>query len=182
MAVALGLTPESEPYPNTSKLVPHLHGSVGLIFSPRGPSDMLSYFAHFQPADYARSGTLSSRNFTIPSGTLYSRAGEVPHEDDVPLAHSIEPSLRKLGVPTKLVKGRAQLENDFPVCREGEVLGSGQTALLKIFGVAAATFKVQLVACFNRETGRAEPFEPVEKQPSITMDLDETPDLLQVDG
>lgn len=182
MAVALGLTPESEPYPNTSKLVPHLHGSVGLIFSPRGPSDMLSYFANFQPADYARSGTLSSRSFTIPSGTLYSRAGEVPEEEDVPLAHSVEPSLRKLGVPTKLVKGRVQLENDFLVCKEGEVLGSGQTALLKVFGVVAATFKVELVACFNRETGQAEAFEPVEKQQSITMDLDETPDLVHVGG
>ena len=142
---------------------------------------MLSYFADFQPADYARSGTLSSRSFTIPSGTLYSRAGEIPEEEDVPLAHSVEPSLRKLGVPTRLVKGRVQLENDFLVCQEGEVLGSGQTALLKTFGIAAATFKVQLVACFNRETGQAEPFETVEKQQSVTMDLDDTPDIVQVE-
>ncbi|KAL9072150.1 MAG: hypothetical protein Q9161_003771 [Pseudevernia consocians] len=153
MAVALGLTPESEPYPHTSLLTPHLHGSVGLLFSPRPPSAIREYFSAFMPLDFARAGSTASRSFTLPSGTLYSRGGEMPQEEDVPLAHSVEPNLRKLGLPTRLVKGKVELDGDFVVCKEGEVLGSGQTTLLKMFGVAMAEFRVGVEACWERETG-----------------------------
>ena len=152
MAVALGLSKESEPYPNTSALAPYLRGNVGLLFSPRTPTEIVTYFESFQPEDYARSGSVASRDFTIPAGTVYSRAGEILQEDDVPLAHSIEPTLRKLGVPSKLVKGRIELENDYTVCRAGEVLGSGQTNLLKMFGIATARFVVELQACYEQQT------------------------------
>lgn len=153
MAVALGLTPETEPYPQTSLLTPHLRGSVGLLFSPRPPPTILSYFSSFAPLDFARAGTTASRTFTLPSGTLYSRGGEIAVEEDVPLAHSVEPGLRKLGLPTRLVKGKVELDGEFVVCREGEVLGSGQTTLLKMFGVAMAEFRVGIEAYWERETG-----------------------------
>lgn len=173
MAVALGLTPESEPHPNTSLLTPHLHGDVGLIFTHRSPSDIIAQFASFQPYDYARSGTTASRTFTIPAGTVFSRAGEVPQDEDVPLAHSIEPMLRKLGVPTKLVKGKVELENEFVVCQEGDVLGSGQTSLLKMFGIASAIFKVKVVAYYEREAERVIVVE-AESGGGEGMDVEET--------
>ena len=166
MAVALGLTEESEPYPNTSLLASHLHGSVGLLFSPRPLPVILEFFERFQPSDFARAGTVAPRSFTIPRGTVHSCAGEIPQEDDVPLAHSIEPTLRKLGVPTKLVKGRVELESEFPVCKEGETLGSGQTSLLKIFGVAMAAFRVQIVAFYDKAT------ESVEEVAGVDMHRD----------
>ena len=71
----------------------------------------------------------------------------------MPLAHSVEPGLRKLGLPTRLVKGKVELGGEFVVCREGEVLGSGQTTLLKMFGVAMAEFRVGIEAYWERETG-----------------------------
>lgn len=153
MAKALGGTPETSPGPNTYLLTPYLAGSVGLLFTPRPPADVVAFFAAFHPLDYARAGTRATRTFVIPAGTVHSRAGEVPAEEDLPLAHSIEPSLRKWGVPTRLVKGRVELENEYTVCREGEVLGSGQTTLLKMFGVATAEFNVELKAYWSADTG-----------------------------
>lgn len=67
-------------------------------------------------------------------------------EDDVPMAHSMEPELRKLGVPSRLERGKIILEGEYEVCKEGQVLDSRQTRLLKLFGVATAEFRVQLVA------------------------------------
>ncbi len=155
MAVALGLTSATEPYPGTSLLSPHLHGNVGLVFSSRPSKDMLAYFASFNPSDYARAGTTASRSFSIPPGIVYTRAGEIPEEEDLPIAHSIEPSLRKLGVPTKLVKGKVVLEAEeaFVVCKDGEKLGSGQTSLLKMFGVTMAEFKMGVEAWWEGQTG-----------------------------
>lgn len=114
---------------------------------------MLSYFSRFHPSSYARAGIISTRSFTIPAGTLHTRAGEIPALEDVPLEHSIEPTLRKLGVPTRMVKGRVELDGPFEVCREGEVLGSGQTTLLKMFGVTMADFAVEIRAWWVGESG-----------------------------
>ncbi|MCJ1250863.1 mRNA turnover 4 [Trapelia coarctata] len=156
MAAALGRDASTEPAPQTSLLAPQLVGAVGLLFSEHGPEYVREYFAGFMPMDYARAGTVATRSFVIPSGVVYSRGGEVPAEEDVPMAHSMEPGLRKLGVPTRLVKGKIVLGDEggegYTVCKEGEVLGSGQTTLLKMFGVATAEFRVVVKAYWSRDS------------------------------
>jgi mRNA turnover protein 4 len=146
MAKALGTSPEDEYQPSTHLLSKYLVGNVGLLFTNREPSAVTEYFEGFSKTDFARAGTPASRSFTIPAGIVYSMGGELPAEEDVPMAHSLEPELRKLNVPTTLVKGKITLQNPYAVCEEGDVLDSRQTRLLKLFGVATADFTVQLSA------------------------------------
>lgn len=103
--------------------------------------------------DFARAGGPASRTFTIPAGVVYSTAGEQPVEDDVPLPHSMEPQVRKWGMPTRLDKGRVMLDDPYVVCKEGKTLDSNQTALLKIFGVPTAEFRMQVLAHWSAATG-----------------------------
>jgi mRNA turnover protein 4 len=86
---------------------------------------------------------------------VYSRGGELPVEDDVPVAHSVEVTMRKWGMPTKLEKGRVLLDGEYEVCREGQVLDSNQTALLKMFGVDMAEFRVRVIAYWEAAAGKA---------------------------
>ncbi|KAI9847670.1 MAG: mRNA turnover and ribosome assembly protein [Thelocarpon superellum] len=152
MAKALGSRAEDEHLPNLSQLSEYLVGDVGLLFTSQEPQSIIDFFATYVPADYARAGTTSTRTFTIPAGTVYSRAGEIDPEEDVPLAHSLEPTLRALGVASSLVKGKVQLSAEHVVCREGDVLDSKQTRLLKMFGVQTAEFRVQLLAYWSAAT------------------------------
>ncbi|KAJ5690070.1 Ribosome assembly factor mrt4 [Penicillium macrosclerotiorum] len=157
MAVALGTTPENEAAQNLHRLNKYLTGAVGLLFTSRAADSVTDYFENFRPQDFARAGTVATRSFSIPNGLVYSRAGEVPAESDEPISHTMEPALRKLGVPTRLVKGKVMLEltegqTGYPVCREGETLDSRQTTLMKMFGVTSSEFKVDLKACWNRNT------------------------------
>ena len=168
MAKALGDSPSTEPYPGTSLLHPYLTGAVGLILTPRDPARIQEYFADFCPIDYARAGTIATRSFVLPAGTLYNRGGEISESEDVPIGHSVEPNLRKLGVPTRLVKGKVELEKDFEVCKEGDTLGSGQTTLLKMFGVATAEFRVALKAYWDAATGEVKTLQDKE----IAEDVD----------
>lgn len=146
MAKALGTTDAEEHLPNLSELTPHLTGNVGLLLTNRDPEDIFSFFSTYAETDYARAGAAATRTFTVPAGTVYSRGGEIPEEEDVPMPHSLEVTVRKWGMPTRLVKGKVVLDEEYTVCEEGQTLNSHQTALLKMFGVAMAEFRVRIKA------------------------------------
>lgn len=109
--------------------------------------------------DFARAGVPASITFTVPAGIVYSTAGTQPIEDDVPLPHSMEATVRKWGMPTRLDKGKVMLDDDYVVCKAGKVLDSNQTALLKIFGVPTAEFRVVSKAVWSKETGSVKAVE-----------------------
>jgi mRNA turnover protein 4 len=146
MAKALGTTSEDEYQAGSHLLAKFLTGNVGLLFTNRGPSSVTEYFVNLSKTDFARAGNKATREFVVPAGIVYSMGGEIASEEDVPMAHSLEPELRKLNMPTTLTKGKITLQNPYTVCKEGEVLDSRQTRLLKLFGVATADFTVQLLA------------------------------------
>ncbi|KAF2088035.1 mRNA turnover protein 4 [Saccharata proteae CBS 121410] len=149
MAKALGADAQSEHLPNLSTLTTHLAGNVGLLFTSRDPSSIIDYFSSYTQTDFARAGAVATRTFTVPAGVVHSRGGEVEASEDVPLPHSLETTVRKWGMPTRLDKGKVLLDQEYRVCKEGDVLDSKQTALLKMFGIAMAEFKVLLKAYYS---------------------------------
>lgn len=173
MARALGSSPETEPAGGTHRLTPHLRGNVGILFSPRPPEEIIAYFSAFRPADFARAGTTASRTFILPPGIVLSCGGEIAAEDDVPVSHTVEPTLRQLGVPSRLEKGKVMLDVEYTVCKEGEVLGSAQTALLKMFGVASAEFRVELRAVWAAESGSVDVLSEHTEGTGDGMDVDD---------
>ncbi|KAI1811506.1 ribosomal protein L10-domain-containing protein [Poronia punctata] len=163
MARALGHTAEDSYAENIYQLNTYLKGSVGLLFTNRDPSAILSYFSELSQVDFARAGVAATRDFVVPRGIVMSTAGEVPAEHDVPMGHTIEPELRRLGVPTRMIKGKIVLEEapdaaseeekkGYVVCREGDVLDSRQTRLLKLFSVCMSEFRVRVLAHWSAAT------------------------------
>lgn len=162
MQVALGRTQETECVPGVVGLQEHMKGEIGLLFTNRDPAEVEEYFSTYSELDYARSGAVASQEFRIPPGELHTAYGVDGGEED-PLPMAIEPTLRKLGVPTKIVKGKVFLEDrpddtmdtdneeGYQVCKEGDVLDSRQTSILKIFGVRMAEFKMDLRAVYDKE-------------------------------
>lgn len=154
MSRALGTTPEDALADGIHSLTRYLTGNVALLLTNRAPADIATYFADFHPVDFARAGVVASRDFVIPPGVVYATGGAVPAEYDVPLGHTIEPELRRLGVPTRMVKGKVVLGGDeegegsegYVVCKEGDVLDSRQTRLLKLFDACLSEFKVRVIA------------------------------------
>ena len=142
-------------FPQLSPLLPLVKGSTGLLLSARSPSQVEYYFDAFHPSSFARAGMISPLTFVLPPGALYATGGQIVPEEDVLLAHTFDPILRKYGVPTRLVKGMIMLESEegYVVCREGEVLDAAQTALLKVFGVEASLFGVKILGWWGEDAG-----------------------------
>ena len=89
-------------------------------------------------------------------------------DDDSPLPHSLEPTLRQLGMPTRLQKGIIILDAEYTVCKEGDLLDSKQTRLLKQFGIACAEFRINLIGHWNKKNGDVQILRQVND-----MDVDE---------
>ena len=78
----------------------------------------------------------------------------------MPVPHSIESNIRLCGVPTKLVRGKVVLDDPHEICHEGQTLNSHQTALLKMFGITMAEFKIKITAFYDSTTHQVTPVEP----------------------
>ncbi|GJN69052.1 60S acidic ribosomal protein P0 [Purpureocillium lilacinum] len=166
MSKALGQSPAEAVAPGIEDLTQYLAGTVGLLLTNRPAQAVLEYFEGLTKVDFARAGVTANRSFTIPPGVVYATAGEVPAEHDVALEHSIEPELRRLGVPTRMVKGKVVLGDEsgagegYVVCKEGDVLDSRQTRLLKLFSVCLSEFRVKIVAYWSSATGEVTEVDP----------------------
>ena len=177
--MALGSTAETEHLPGLAALKEHLSGEVGVLCTNRSPEEIEEYFTNFVESDYARAGVTANDEFLIPKGVpLTTRYGvEGGEEDPIPMA--IEPRLRKLNIPTRIVRGKVILEesaeaqdvmNDddgYMVCRVGDTLDSRQTEILKIFGARMAEFRINLSAVYDKDSAQVRKIS--------AMDVDEAP-------
>lgn len=132
ISLAFGRSIESEYKENLSKLIPHLAGNIGLLFTNRTKDEVLKFFSEFSCPDYARAGNISTEDVTLTAGPLEQ------------FQHTMEPQLRKLGLHTSLKKGIVTLDTDFLVCKKGDKLTADQARLLKLFETMQATFKVNV--------------------------------------
>jgi len=182
MKRALGSQPSEAAADGTHLLAPYLTGPCGLLLTNRSPEATLAYLSSLSGADFARPGATAPRSVVVPPGIVYSTGGDVAAEDDVPLAGSLDPELRRLGMPTRLIDGRVVLggvENGFKrragaldkldlaaapegeaeggggytICNEGDVLDARQARLLRLFSLCLAEFRVVVKAYWSAASG-----------------------------
>lgn len=149
---ALGDTPAEEYKDNLHQLSKLCLGVSGLLFTNESADTVSAYFTAYSKADYLRAKSVAPLDFVIPEGVVYSRGGQIPIEEDVPMSHSLEETLRnKLKVPTRIKAGKITIDEPYKVCSKGDVLDVRQALLLKQFGVAASEFKAKMVGYYDSE-------------------------------
>lgn len=148
---ALGESIENEYKENLHKLSELCVGVTGLLFTNESVETVRAYFDAYTKQDYSRAKSISPIDFIIPAGVVYSTGGMSAIEDDVPMPHSVEETLRsKLKVPTRIKGGKIILDEPYVVCHKGDILDVRQALLLKQFGVAASDFKVKTIAYYDK--------------------------------
>lgn len=63
----------------------------------------------------------------------------------------MEPSLRKLGLPTALKHGVINLTKSYVVCKKGNILTPEQAQVLKLIGECLAEFKITLKCVWSKD-------------------------------
>jgi mRNA turnover protein 4 len=73
------------------------------------------------------------------------------HPGAIELPFTLEPTLRKLGMPTILKSGEIQLLGEYSLCRAGVPLNVAAAKLLKVFEIKLAELSVSLKMVFSDE-------------------------------
>ncbi|KAI6205454.1 Ribosome assembly factor mrt4 [Aphelenchoides besseyi] len=141
MAIALGRTPDAEVADDLHKVSEALVGQCGLLFTNKKKSEIVQFFREYEAEDFPRSGTIAEYTVQLPAGPLKQ------------FAHSIEPQLRALGLPTKMEKGVVELYSEYKVCETGDKLTPEQCKILKLLGERMTQFRVNLIAHWSNKTG-----------------------------
>ena len=132
IAAALGRSSSDEFRDGLSKVSSMLlGGEAGLLFTNEPTAAVRRCFESAQVAEYARAGSAATHDVALEAGPLN-------------FPHSMEPYLRKLGLPSRLEAGVVTLLAAHTVCTEGEALTSDQAKLLQLLGIKMAVFKLSL--------------------------------------
>ena len=143
LQVALGKGPEDEQRDGLHQLSQYVKGHTGLVFTNLTKEDLEAACEQHRAADYARTGTVATATVVIDKGPVHGPHGGL-------MEHTMEPTLRKNGMPTKLNRGVIELLADHTVCKEGEFISPAGAILLRIFGHELSEFKIDLVCGWVR--------------------------------
>lgn len=134
---ALGKTAEDALLPNSHQLAKvrsrqWLVGSCALLFTNRSEAEVVSFFTSFSQEGFLHAGAMAPEDVIIPAGTgTFSR-----------YSNSIEPYLRKLGLPTRLHNAEIHVLTTYTVCRTGEQLSPEQCRILKLLDRKLGEFTI----------------------------------------
>ncbi|OBA28811.1 hypothetical protein HANVADRAFT_21011 [Hanseniaspora valbyensis NRRL Y-1626] len=147
-----------EEFANLEKLIAILqkqhekNATYGVLYTNYDYKTVIEFFDSYLKKDFAKSNSKSPITFNIPKGVIYSRGGFIPVEDDIPMAHSLEPILRnKYKIPTSLKDGKIVLDTDYHVCEQGQTLNVVQCLILRQFGISESEYKVEVMGAYNKE-------------------------------
>ena len=138
LQVALGKTNQDEQRNNLSKVSEHIKGHCGLVFTNLTKEDLETSLAKYEVTDFARTGSIAPESITVEKGPVHGKHGGL-------MEHTLEPTLRKNGMPTKLNRGVIENLADHLVCKEGDFISPQAAILLRLFGHELATFKMELL-------------------------------------
>lgn len=113
-------------------------GEMAVLFTDRSKEEVVEFISEFKQDDFARGGTISTETVPVEVGPLPGMAG------------TMEPMLRKLGLPTTLKDGVIHVDREYNICKEGEVLNAEQCKLLKLFNIKMVGFQLQLLGMWDK--------------------------------
>ena len=152
--------------------------TTGIVFTHLNKEDVMRAMKEKETKDFARVGQIATETIVCPEGP-------VKNAYDVPMSHTLEATLRKHGLPTKLNKGVVECVKEKTICKRGAKLSADQCALLRQFGFKLATFKLRLAAGWEKATGETEVFKIEDDEDEILdygTDNEEEEDRFANDG
>ncbi|EIM90793.1 uncharacterized protein STEHIDRAFT_72429 [Stereum hirsutum FP-91666 SS1] len=130
-------------YPSLERLLPHVKGNIGFVFTSSDLADIRDIITANKVAAPARAGAFAPLDVTIPAGNTGMEPGKTSF-------------FQALGIPTKIARGTIEIVSDVKVVTAGSRVGSSEATLLNMLNISPFTYGMTVVQIYDQ----GQVFEP----------------------
>ena len=123
-------------YPQFERLLPHVKGNIGFVFTNDDLPEIRKIIVANVVAAPARAGAFAPKDVTIPGGNTGMEPGKTSF-------------FQALGIPTKIARGTIEIVSDVQVVTAGTRVGPSEATLLNMLNISPFTYGMTVVHIFD---------------------------------
>ncbi|KAF7374983.1 60S acidic ribosomal protein P0 [Mycena sanguinolenta] len=126
-------------YPQFERLLPHVKGNIGFVFTQSDLKEVRDLITANKVAAPARAGAFAPKDVTVPAGNTGMEPGKTSF-------------FQALGIPTKIARGTIEIVSDVKVVVAGTRVGQSEATLLNMLNISPFTYGMSVVQIFDNGT------------------------------
>jgi len=139
-------------YPEYERLLPHVKGNVGFVFTNADLKETRDKILANRVAAPARAGAVAPGDVYIPAGNTGMEPGKTSF-------------FQALGVPTKIARGTIEITSDLKLIEAGNKVGASEATLLNLLNISPFTYGMGIYQIYdNGQTFEASVLDIEESQ------------------
>ncbi|XP_033939558.1 large ribosomal subunit protein uL10 [Pseudochaenichthys georgianus] len=122
--------------PALEKLLPHIKGNVGFVFTKEDLTEVRDLLLHNKVPAAARAGALAPCEVTVPA----QNTGLGPEKTSF---------FQALGITTKISRGTIEILNDVNLIKTGDKVGASEATLLNMLNISPFSFGLNIQQVYD---------------------------------
>ncbi|KAL8723227.1 MAG: hypothetical protein Q9225_000417 [Loekoesia sp. 1 TL-2023] len=123
-------------FPEYERLLPHIKGNVGFIFTNADLKQTRDVILSERVAAPARAGAVAPADVFVPAGNTGMEPGKTSF-------------FQALGVPTKIARGTIEITSDLKLVETGSKVGASEATLLNMLNISPFTYGMSVAQVYN---------------------------------
>jgi large subunit ribosomal protein LP0 len=124
-------------YPQFERLLPHVRGNIGFVFTSGDLKEVREIIVANKVAAPARAGAFAPKDVSVPAGNTGMEPGKTSF-------------FQALGIPTKIARGTIEIVSDVKVVVAGTRVGPSEATLLNMLNISPFTYGMTVVQIFDQ--------------------------------
>jgi len=124
-------------YPEYERLLPHVKGNVGFVFTNADLKETRDKILANRVAAPARAGAVAPGDVYIPAGNTGMEPGKTSF-------------FQALGVPTKIARGTIEITTDLKLIEAGNKVGASEATLLNLLNISPFTYGMGISQIYDQ--------------------------------
>ncbi|KAI9871986.1 MAG: ribosomal protein P0 (A0) (L10E) [Pleopsidium flavum] len=124
-------------FPEYERLLPHVKGNVGFIFTNGELKDTRAKILANKVAAPARAGAVAPLDVFVPAGNTGMEPGKTSF-------------FQALGVPTKIARGTIEITTDLKLVEAGSKVGASEATLLNMLNISPFTYGMSIAQVYDQ--------------------------------